>query len=182
MPNPGDWGFYGSYLVIVRVIEGVENLSNKTNHRRSNTYFRGVLIDLQNNYSIETSDKLLVSNFWEKESCNDPIILGKFELSEVAYNNWFQNKIQRANSIANQKQGKKVIENTMGNSIDSTISSRNSNAVPKVVSAVPQQSIMMSGDDDEYDNEEDNNTEDNEEDDGDLNEIDSPTTGKFILK
>jgi hypothetical protein len=73
MPNPGDWGFYGSYFVIVRVIESIENLTNKTNNRRNNTYFRGALVNLQDNFSIEISDTPVVDAIPESVGLNQVI-------------------------------------------------------------------------------------------------------------
>ena len=176
MPNPGDWGFYGSYFVIVRVIESIENLTNKTNNRRNNTYFRGALVNLQDNFSIEISDKLLASTFWAKDSCNDPVILGKFALGEVAYNNWFQNRIQQANTIANTKPGKKVIGNTMGNGMDSQ-KSKNKNDVPKKVNAVQDDE---NNDDLEMGETEAYTDEYEEVEDEELNETHCPITGKLL--
>jgi len=138
MLAPGSWGFYESYSTLVRV---EENTTITTNNRRGHSYFRGVLIDLEDNYSSEFKENLLISNFWEKESCKEPNILGKFALGEVAYQTWLQrnnkaaSKSSRPTKQANPKMG-----------IDQSNNNGKNQNIPKNVTLTTSTTTTTAGD------------------------------------
>jgi len=107
---PGEWGFYESYSTLVRV-EGFSTSSNSSRH--TNSYFRGVLVDLSDNFATEYKENLLVTGFWTKDSCSDPNILVKFGLGEVAYNTWYQSTIGNTNKPP--KNNSRKTKGNMGN-------------------------------------------------------------------
>ena len=91
MPSEGEWGFYDEFSKFVRVLPKPISSTSSTNriNRQEESTFRGLLIDVEDNYSVVYRDNLLNKKFWKESCCTDKVYLNRsLPLAKDSFINW----------------------------------------------------------------------------------------------
>ena len=96
MPNEGEWGYCGSYSIVVRVSDNQKKTINSSSSRGSPTFSGVKLTKIDGKWSAEEDEKILNDSFWERSSCkneNHNFVL--FGQAEVYYSTWNLARLER---------------------------------------------------------------------------------------
>jgi len=93
MPAEGEWGFYDGFSKFVRVLPKPIPSTVSTNriNRHEESTFRGLLIDVEDNYSVVYRENLLSKKFWQQSSCSDKAYLNRtLPLAKNSFIDWHE--------------------------------------------------------------------------------------------
>ena len=91
MPSEGEWGFYDGFSKFVRVLPKPISSTVPTSriNRQEESTFRGLLIDVEDNYSVVYRDNLLNKKFWKESCCSDKVYLNRsLPLAKNSFIEW----------------------------------------------------------------------------------------------